>query len=363
MDFRLGLENFLSQDSSGKTGIITNLTGVDQNLELNIDLLIKKGTDLKVIFAPEHGFYGAYKNGEEVPDESYQGIPIKSLYGNTKKTFTKEDLEGLDSVIFDIQDAGARPYTFLSTLHNLMKAAKNSSVVVKVLDRPDPIGAELVEGPMLESEFVSFVGTDEMPLRYGMTVGELAQYFNRKLDISLDVVKMAGYQRKLHYYHYANQFIPPSMNLNSPTSVFNFPGFVLLEACRMSLGRGTPYPFVQFGYPGIWDLDLKNIMGAKFRKVMFSPYLDPLSGKLMEGFYTHIDNPEKYDGIVTAMKIMKHLYSLDPENVDFRHLHLLYGSRSAEKILEEDIKDQEMKNIWDESNREFMEERRHYTLY
>lgn len=363
MEFRLGLENFLSDPGKGKFAIVTNTTGVDTNIVLNVDLMLSGGIKPEFILAPEHGFYGSYRNGEHVPDESYEGIPVKSLYGEKKRSVTREDLEGIDNLIFDIQDCGARPFTYISTLHNLLKKVKETSVTVTVLDRPNPIGADIVDGPMMEPDFISFVGTDHFPLRYGMTIGELSNFLNRNVKADLKVVKMTGYNRKGHYGSYLGNYIAPSMNLNSMSSLYNFPGFVLLEACNMSVGRGTPYPFVQIGYDGIWSANLENNPGIKLRKVMFSPWIEPMKDRMIEGLFTHITDVEKYNSIFLAIRVMKHLYSSDPKNIDLKHLHLLYGSKQIDEILEGSIGFSEIKEQWEEMSKDFLEERKQYLLY
>ncbi|EQD68298.1 Uncharacterized conserved protein UCP016719, partial [mine drainage metagenome] len=237
-------------------------------------------------------------------------------------------------VIYDIQDGGARPYTYISSLKQLLSTAAKAGVGVIVCDRPAPLSGSVVDGPMMQPGFRSFVGIDDIPLRYGMTMGEMAQYFNRDVGADLKISKMSGYRRSHYYDDYIRHYVPPSLNLPTLNSLFVFVGLVLVEASKVSLARGTPYPFSQFGYHGAYGLEIKE-EGALFRKIVFISMLDPLSNQKLEGFAIHIDDRTKFRSSTLAIRILKHLYSLRPDDLDFKHLSILYGSDELERFLKD----------------------------
>ncbi len=362
MEFKLGIENLLQEVPKKPTAMLTNASGVTQDLVQNIDIMIKKGASIKKIFAPEHGIYAALKNGEEVPDETYSGIPVKSIYSAKSHVIDPKDLEDVQSVIYDIQDGGARPYTYISSLKHLLSAAAKAGIGVIVCDRPAPLSGSVVDGPMMQSKFRSFVGIDDFPLRYGMTIGEMAQYFNRDIGADLKISKMSGYRRSHYYDDYLKHYVPPSLNLPTLNSLFVFVGLVLVEASKVSLGRGTPYPFSQFGYPGAHALEIKE-EGALFRKTVFIPMLDPLSNQKLEGFAIHMEDRTKFRSISLAIRILKHLYSLRPDDLDFKHLSILYGSDELERDLKDGMSVEEIAETWEPSYQEYMESRSNHLLY
>jgi uncharacterized protein YbbC (DUF1343 family) len=363
MIFKLGIENLLQDLPKTPIAILTNASGVTQGLVQNVDLMKQKGAQIKTIFAPEHGIYAALKNGEEVPDETYAGIPVKSIYTEKSHSINPEEIEDIKVVIYDIQDGGARPYTYLSSLKHLLSAAARAGTKVIVCDRPAPLSGTVVDGPMLRPAFKSFVGIDEFPLRYGMTIGELALYMNRDVKADLEISKMSGYKRSEFYDAYLKHFVPPSLNLPTLNSLFVFVGMVLVESSKVSVGRGTPYPFSHFGYGGSWSLDLRQEKGALFRKIMFIPSLDPLSLQRLEGFSIHIDDRRVFRSITLAVRVLKHIYSIDPANVDLKHLSILYGSDELRKFIEDEVSVDEIAASWTESSRDFTEARRSHLIY
>ncbi len=363
MAFKLGIENLLQDLPKKPIAMLTNASGVTQDLVQNIDLMKQKGAQITRIFAPEHGIYAALKNGEIVPDETYAGIPVKSIYTEKSHTINPKELEDIEAVVYDIQDGGARPYTYVSSLKHLLSAAASAGAKVIVCDRPAPLSGSIVDGPMLKPSFKSFVGIDEFPLRYGMTIGEMALYLNRDVKADLEISKMSGYKRSEFYDAYLKHFVPPSLNLPTLNSLFVFVGMVLVESSKVSVGRGTPYPFSQFGYNGAWSLDLRQEKGALFRKIMFIPSLDPLGGQRLEGFSIHIENRKVFRSITLAIRVLKHIYSIDPGNIDLKHLSILYGSDDLRKFLEGEVSVDEIAASWAESARDYLEARRTYLLY
>lgn len=363
MQFKLGLDNLLLQPPIDRVAVLTNSSGVTQDLRQNIDILLGKGIKVKKIFAPEHGIYAALRNGDDVSDETYLGIPVKSIYSEKSRSIDVKELEDVETILFDVQDAGVRPYTFLSSLKHLLAAASRSGKQVIVCDRPAPLSGAFVDGPMMHKEFRSFVGIDEVPLRYGMTIGEMAQYMNRDIGADLKISRMSGYLRSHYYNDYLKYYVPPSLNLPLLDSLFVYAGMVLVEAAKASVGRGTPYPFSQFGYDGAWKLDLKELQGALFRRTMFIPYSEPLNGQKLEGFFIHLADRGKFNSIILAVKVLKHLFSIDPDIIDFKHISILYGSNDLKKFLEDDSSVDAIMESWEPSFQNYMETRSGYLIY
>ena len=236
-----------------KVGLVTNHTGVTQDGKSTIDVLFH-APDVKLVklFSPEHGIRGEVDAA--VPDgkDEATGLPIVSLYGKERKP-RLEDLAGLDALVFDIQDVGARFYTYITTLGLVLEAAAESKKQVFVLDRPNPIGGRVVSGPVRDDEFASFIAYHALPVRHGMTVGELALLYNgeRKLGASLSVIRCRGWNRDDLYDRTGLVWINPSPNMRSLTEALLYPGVGLLEATNLATGRGTDTPFERIGAPWI----------------------------------------------------------------------------------------------------------------
>ena len=363
MIFKLGLENLNEEQLKGNIAIVTNNTGVTSDLQQNIDWLQHNGVKIKKIFAPEHGFYNALKNGEDVPDETYNGIPVSSIYSENRKPFSKERIDEIDTIIFDIQDSGSRPYTHLSILKEVLEASRETGIRIIVCDRPAPLSGSKVEGPMMERENMSFIGAEQIPLRYGMTIGELANFMNQKIDANLEISKMLDYNRDGYYDRYMKFFVPPSLNLPNLDSVINFSGLVLLEATKASVGRGTPYPFLQFGYSKPIEMPLSRSNSFILRKTIFVPTIDPLKDENVEGYFIHISNREKFSSIELAISSLKEFYKIDYNFIDFRHMLKLYGSKKIEQYIKDNTRIEEIRDDWKEENRDFMELRENILFY
>lgn len=359
--FKLGLESAKGNLPEGKMGIITNLGSVTGSLELNIDYLVREGFKIKKIFTPEHGLYGTEANGAEVDDTTFRGIHATSLYGSKMKP-DSTDLEGLDYLVYEIQDAGVRFYTFISTLYNMVEASHESNIPLYVLDRPNPLNSVDIQGPVLNEEFRSFVGTDTLPSRYGLTIGELAMFFNRRFNADLHVLKMSGYSREFYFDDIYKWFIPPSLNLPDLDSVITYSGLCLLEATDLSMGRGTPYPFHFFGKPGLPDLDLEQA-GLKLRRTKYRPTLDPHKDQLMDGYFLHITDRTKYDPFRLALSIILNLHESGSITIDRPKLARLYGSDELYRMLESGTTVQEVMESWKEGQEDFRTKTEEFHLY
>ena len=305
----------------GKTiGLVTNHTGISKKGEKNYKLFENNpDLTLKRIFAPEHGFYGEASAGAKVEYDNQKdsGPEIVSLYGKNRKP-TAEMLDGIDLVIYDIQDVGARFYTYISTLGIVMEAAGENGVNVMVLDRPNPLGGEIIEGAILDTAFKSFVGYYPIPTRYALTVGELSQMAVKEGWLSsvppeLIVVTMDGWKRSMFFDDTGLPWVPPSPNIPDLETAIIYPGMCLYEATNVSEGRGTNNPFKQIGAPWMnFDIakEMKNceLEGAEFKYAKFKPKNLPgraenpkFEGNFCVGQKIVVTDKYKYRAIETAV--------------------------------------------------------------
>ena len=277
-------------------GLITNPTGVDKNLKSTIDILNSK-YQLKALFSPEHGIRGDVQAGAKV--ESYTdaqtGLPVYSLYGNTKH-FTAEALLGIDLIVMDIQDIGSRFYTYLYTMAYAMEDCAKFNIPFVLLDRVNPLGGELIDGNILNTTFKSFVGNYPIPVRYGLTLGELAILINQEFSIncSLEIVKLEGWSRNLYFDETDLSWINPSPNIPTIDTAIIYNATCLLEGTNVSEGRGTTKPFEIIGAPWIDAYQLSEVMnsnkfcGVTFRPTYFTPSFSKHQGELCSGIQIHI---------------------------------------------------------------------------
>lgn len=363
MTFKFGIENLDLDKEAGRIGIVTNSTGVTQDMVQNVDFLLSKGLTVSKIFSPEHGFYSTFANGEEVPDEMYHGVQVKSLYREDSKEVDGSELADIDTLIFDVQDAGVRFFTYLSTLRKVMETTKKVSTRLIVTDRPNPIRSDIVDGPMLDLNYRSFVGIDRIPMRYGMTIGELARFFDRNIGTDVTVSRMEGYRRDSFYDDLVNFYVPLSWNLPKVDSLINYAGMCLLESVNASVGRGTPHPFSLVGFPGIWSIIKGNFPGVVLRETEFTSLLDPLKGQRLEGYYIHITDREKYDPLKVWMSVLYDLMGSDKCEVRKDWISLLYGSRRLLEAKESGEPFERLLEEWKADTIDFEEIRSEYLLY
>ncbi|HEX9146926.1 MAG TPA: DUF1343 domain-containing protein, partial [Candidatus Binatia bacterium] len=232
-------------------GVITNHTGVDAQGKSIIDLLMRApGVQLVAIFSPEHGLAGRLDEKVSSARDPSTGLPVYSLYGENLRP-NDQMLQGIDALVFDVQDAGVRFYTYTTTMAYCMEEAAKHHIAFFVLDRPNPIGGEVVEGPMLDPDKTSFVAYAPIPVRYGLTIAELAQYFNNENHINADLhlIAMKNWRRNHFYESTGLRWIPPSPNLRTLKGSTLYPGLEILQSAGVSVGRGTETPFEQFGAP------------------------------------------------------------------------------------------------------------------
>ncbi len=301
--------------------VITNHTGVDVNGDSVVDLLRReKSITVTAILSPEHGFRGDIADGVKIVNSSdaKSGLPIFGLYGDTYRP-TDLMLQGADTIVFDIQDIGTRFYTFITTMGMAMEEAAQRKLKFVVLDRPNPVRGDIVEGDVLDSDVRRMTGYFEIPVRHGLTVGEIARWMNktRKLGADLEVVKLNNWKRSDWYTESGLPFIPPSPNIPTPNTALLYPGIGCFEATALSVGRGTPTPFEIFGAPWINATALASYLreqdfkGVVFEPVTFVPTKDSYQGETCHGVRLIVTNRNEFrpfDVFVTAF-----LY-LDKEN-------------------------------------------------
>ncbi|HTT63765.1 MAG TPA: exo-beta-N-acetylmuramidase NamZ domain-containing protein [Bryobacteraceae bacterium] len=367
----LASENF--QPLQGKrVGLITNQTGVDHDGRRNIDIMRAAGVNITALFSPEHGFAGA----EDRPDVSdtrdpATGIKVYSLYGKTERP-TPEMLRALDALVFDIQDVGARFYTYETTMAYAMEAAAKAGIPYYVLDRPNPITGVHVEGPLLDRGDLSFVGYFPLPLRHGMTMGELAKLFNAENHIgaNLTVIHMENWQRGDWFDVSDLPWINPSPNMRSLNAGLLYPGVAMLEYARnYSVGRGTDAPFEQIGADFIHGPELaaylnqRRIPGVRVYATQFQPTSSNFAGKTVEGVRFVITSREDFDSARLGLEIAGALQKLYPGKIDFDANRTLIGSAEVIRELEAGDDPRDIQQKMADSVAAFIRLREKYLLY
>jgi uncharacterized protein YbbC (DUF1343 family)/CubicO group peptidase (beta-lactamase class C family) len=317
-------------------GLITNQTGVDRDGRSTIDLLAHApGMKLVALFSPEHGIRGTEDANVDSSKDAATGLPVYSLYGATRRP-TNEMLTGIDALVFDVQDAGVRFYTYITTMGYAMEEAAHHHIAFYVLDRPDPIGGELIEGPILDGDKLSFVGYFPLPVRVGMTLGEMAQTFNTENHIgcNLHVIAMKNWNRRQWFEQTGLPWTPPSPNLRELTSTVLYPGLEILQNAGISVGRGTDTPFELFGAPYIHGVELagalnrRYIPGVRFVATKFTPRSGPHKDELCEGAEIVITDRASVHSMLMGFEIAAALAKLYPELFHVEQLALLVGNSS-----------------------------------
>ncbi|MDZ7797403.1 MAG: DUF1343 domain-containing protein [Candidatus Marinimicrobia bacterium] len=318
-------------------GIVTNHTAVDRNGDHLVDLLNEEeGVKVKAIFAPEHGFRGDVEGGLHLEDniDPQTGAPIYSLYGKTRKP-TPEMLEGVDVLIFDIQDIGARFYTYISTMGRSMEGAAENGIPVYIMDRPNPIG-RLAEGPIMQQEFMSGIGMYPIPIRHGLTVGELALMIKDNgwvgftEDLDLNIVKVSGWDPYKSFRTTDLTWVDPSPNMRNLNEALLYPGMCLFEATNFSDGRGTEHPFewVGAGYIDnelvIEELRKRNIPGVEYEAIEYVPVDMPgyamnpkFKGEVCHGISMTVTDPVDFRSVEFGVHFIHILQTLDPRRFQY----------------------------------------------
>lgn len=354
-----------------RVGLITNQTGRDAQGRRTIDLLHKApGVKLRAIFSPEHGPRGTADRKVPSGRDRATGLRIYSLYGEVRRP-TKRMLKGLDALVFDIQDAGARFYTYITTLGYAMEAAAENGLDFYVLDRPNPINGIAVEGPMLDGDLISFVGYFPLPVRHGMTVGELAQMFNQEkgLGVKLHVIKMEGWERTDWFDETGLPWVNPSPNLRSLTEATLYPGVAMVEGANLSVGRGTDRPFELLGAPWIDApklaayLNERRVQGVRFVPVEFKPNGGPFSGYVCHGVSIVLIDRWALDAPALGVEIAAALHRLFAGEFDLDKTLPLVGSRWVLEAIRAGDDPQSIALRWQVPLQRFRKLRAKYLIY
>ena len=376
----LGDETFLAQawrELRGRpVGIVTNQTGVTSRLETIVDAMRRNPQiALRAIYSPEHGLRGDQPAGAYVPSylDERSGLPVYSLYGATRKP-TAEMLADVDVLLFDIQDVGDRAYTYISTLAYVMAAAKATGKAVWVLDRPNPIGGTIVEGPVLDPRFASFIGLYPIPVRHGMTIGELARLFNERFGIGCDlrVIPMTGYTREMFWPQTGLAWVQTSPNIPEWDTTLVYPATGLIDAAGINNGTGYTKPFKYAGgykFDGLRLADYLNdqtIPGVHFRPAAWTPMSGFWSGKTLTGVELVITDIRAFRAVRTAVELLVAVRKTAPAGLSIRSAAMLdrdWGTDTLREGLQEGLDAETIVRRWEPATHAFEEIRQAYLLY
>ena len=318
-------------------GLVTNQTGQARDGATAIDLLAAApGVELVALFSPEHGIRGVMDGPVSSSRDTRTGLPIHSLYGETRRP-TADMLQGLDTLVVDLQDVGARFYTYATTMAYLLEAAAARGLRVMVLDRPNPIGGVDVEGPILDESSTGFTGYFPSPVRHGLTLGELARLFNteREIGAELEVVAMRGWQRETWFDQTGLRWVDPSPNIRNLHQALLYPGIGAIEGSNLSVGRGTDTPFEQIGAPWIdgpelaRELNTRRLPGVRVYPLRFSPHSSRFAGELCEGVFFIVTDRDAVRPVRLGLEVAAALYRLYGDRFDLDAVARLLGSRAT----------------------------------
>ena len=355
-----------------KIGLITNQTGIDRTGRRNVDLMLKAGLNLVALFSPEHGIAGV----EDRPDienttDSKTDIRIWSLYGSTNRP-TPAMLAGIDTLVFDIQDVGVRFYTYESTMLYAMEEAAKAKIRFVVLDRPNPITGTRVEGPMLDKDQLSFVGAFPLPLRHGLTIGELARLENGELGLGADlqVIQMTGWKRDQWFDFTALPWVNPSPNIRNLNEATLYPALAMLEySTNYSVGRGTSAPFEQVGADWIdgaalaAEMNARAVPGVRFHPVQFTPASSNFQGKTVEGIGFELTDRDRFSATTLGTELALALGKLYPGKIKWDSSLRLIGSRATMTALAASASEYDTTAAAQAGISEFLQVRAKYLLY
>lgn len=357
-----------------KVGLVTNQTGINRQRRSTIDLLADAPeVELKVLFSPEHGIRGVLDQ-EVIDDEidAATGLPVYSLYQSEKRKPTPAQLEGLDALVFDIQDIGCRFYTYVSTMGLAMEAAKEAGIRFVVLDRVNPIGGVIVDGPVRTGEGNDFVAFHEIPVQHGMTTGELARMFNteRKIGADLVVVPVEGWNPAMRFDETGLPWVNPSPNMRSLAQALLYPGVGLVEFTNVSVGRGTPSPFEHIGAPWIHDGKLaqrmrqEEIAGVEVLPDRFTPEASVYKNEDCAGVRFYLSDREAFRPLDLGIELMRALHGMYPKTftLSAKGNVLLRHAPTIEAILDGAGRD-EIRELWRPGLEDFLKRRETYLLY
>ena len=385
----LGLEVIKKENFSrlkGRTiGLVVNPASLDSALISTVDIFLNaSGVKVSVLFGPQHGIRGETQDNM-IEWEGFQDrqtkLPVYSLYGKTREPLP-EMMDGIDCLVIDLPDVGARHYTFVWTLALCLRACKKYGKACVVLDRPNPINGVAMEGPVLDPRFSSFVGLYPLPLRHGMTMGEIACYLNREFNIGCDltVVPLEGWQREMWFDETSLPWVMPSPNMPTPDTAIVYPGMCLLEGTTISEGRGTTRPFEIFGKPGVDPdglvkrLTAEDLPGVRFRPLYFQPTFQKHQGEVCGGAQIHVTDRNRFLPVLTGVAVIRTIYHLYPESFSWKQppyeyeeeklpIDILAGTDELRSQIEHGCSVEEIARSWQKKLDLFREARKTYLLY
>lgn len=354
-----------------RVGLISNHTGQDFQGRSTVELLAHApGVQLVALFSPEHGIAGHADDRVASSKDASTGLPVYSLYGEHLRP-TDEMLKGIDALVFDVQDAGVRFYTYTTTMGYCMEEAAKRGIKFYVLDRPNPLNGEIVEGPMLDLEKTSFVAYFPVPVRYGLTIGELAQLFNAEnhINVELHVIKMKNWHRNYFFESTGNRWLPPSPNLRTLKGSLLYPGLEILQNAGVSVGRGTEAPFEEFGAPWIngeevaAELNERNLPGLRFENHPFIPVSGLYAGQRCGGVGIKVTDRVVLRSMRMGLEIVAILVKKYPTHVDLAKTIDLLGNDETVKQLQNGTAPEEIVAGWGKDLAAFDVVRRKYYMY
>lgn len=364
-----------------RIGILCHQASVDRRLNSIVDLLAGKGLKITALFAPEHGFWGTAQDQIPIAADKSQSLPVHSLYGDAR-TPNSDQLQSIDVLICDLQDVGSRYYTFVWTMALAMQVCAQEGKRFIVLDRPNPIGGNVLEGPVLDMHYASFVGLYPVPVRHGLTIGELALWLNARFELQadLDVVSMKGWKRRMDFEETGLPWVLPSPNMPTVDTAYVYPGGCLIEGTNLSEGRGTTRPFELIGAPYIDGgrlaeaLSKEKLPGVGFRACRFQPTFHKFQGQLCGGVQIHMTDRARFKSFLTTLVLIQKVHNLYPNQFAWRNppyeyelekwpFDILCGTDAIRLAIETHTPVSQLERSWRAGLQAFAEERKPFLLY
>jgi uncharacterized protein YbbC (DUF1343 family) len=387
MSVRLGSERLIDSGAlrGHRVGVLCNPASIDAGFRHILDrLAAEPGVTVAAIFGPQHGFRSDVQDNMIETGHARHPtgcVPIYSLYSDTREP-TVEMLQGLEALVIDLQDVGVRIYTYIYTMANCLRACARHGVKVFVCDRPNPIGGLAIEGPMLEPGYESFVGLFPIPLRHGLTIGELARLFNDQFDLGadLEVISMHGWSRDMYFDQTGVPWVMPSPNIPTLETAIVYPGAVLFEGTLLSEGRGTTRPFELIGAPWIpaerlaAALNARRLEGAVFRPAVFEPTFQKHAKTACGGCQVHVTDRDTFSPCAVAAALLLECYRADPARFEWRQppyeyetvkmpIDILSGSPALRQQIEGQMPLEDIVESWEPGVAGFEDVRREFLLY
>lgn len=363
-----------------RVGLITNPTGVDRNLKSTVDILFEApDVQLVALYGPEHGVRGDIPAGEKVENQvdAKTGLKVHSLYGKTRKP-TPEMLQGIDVLVYDIQDIGCRSYTFISTMGLVMRAAKEQNKEVIILDRPNPLGGDKVEGSGVSQGYFSFVSQFDIPYIYGLTCGELANYLNQEIGCKLTVVPMQGWKRSMRFEDTGLPWVPTSPQIPSTTAAILYPATGIIgEMGFLNIGVGYTLPFQVMTAPWVKSVELTEVLNAKqlpgvaFRPILYKPLFGDLQGQTVQGVQIFITDYDKARLSEIQFHVIEAMHQLYPSHVLFsaetekrnNMFDKVCGTNFIRENFSKQYKTDDILSYWRNNEQAFKEKSASFYLY